>query len=171
MEENERFKNIIEDGLNSFEKVFGFRSTYFTPPGGKEHPTIHACLKNNRIKYIDTPFIKTEHQGRGKFKRVVNYTGKKNKYGLPFIVRNVVFEPTEDRGIDWANFSVKQIEAAFRWSRPAIISSPRVIFCGHIDPKNRKTGISALKELLQKIVQRWPDVEFMAANELGGLIL
>ena len=86
-------------------------------------------------------------------------------------VRNVVFEPTHNRGIDWVNYSLRQVEIAFRWNRPAIISSHRVNFCGHIDPNNRKKGISALKELLHKIVQKWPDVEFMSANELGDLIL
>jgi len=83
------------------------------------------------------------------------------------MVRNVVFEPTEDRGIDWVAFTMKQIETAFRWNKPAIISSHRVNFCGHIDPKNREKGLTALKNLLEKIVKKWPDVEFMAADELA----
>jgi hypothetical protein len=171
MEENERFKDIISDGLNAFEKVFGYRSTYFTPPGGREHPVIHPWLKNNGIQYIDTPFIKAEHQGLGKYKRIINYTGKKNDSGMRYIVRNVVFEPTDNRNFNWVNYTLKQIETAFRWHRPAIISSHRVNFCGHIDPANRETGIRALKELLKKIVQKWPDVEFVAADELGDLIM
>jgi hypothetical protein len=65
---------------------------------------------------------------------------------------------------------MKQIETAFFWNKPAIISSHRVNFCGHIDPKNREIGLSALKELLQKIVKKWPDVEFMSSVELGVLI-
>ena len=44
-------------------------------------------------------------------------------------------------------------------------------FCGHIDTENRKTGIHALKNLLKKIVYKWPDVEFMSSEELGDLIL
>ena len=86
------------------------------------------------------------------------------------MVRNVVFEPTEDRGIDWIGYTLKQIEIAFRLKRPAIISSHRVNFCGHIDPANREKGLNALKNLLQEIVKKWPDVEFMAADELGELI-
>lgn len=168
--ENERFKNIIEDGLKTFEKVYGYRSDHFNPPGGREHPVIHKALKDEGIKFIDTPLLKREHQGGGKYKKVFNYTGKRNNLGQTYLVRNVVFEPTEDRGIDWVSYAMKQIEAAFRWNRPAIISSHRVNFCGHIDPANRKEGLRALKSLLKQITERWPQVEFMAANELGALI-
>jgi hypothetical protein len=87
------------------------------------------------------------------------------------MVRNVVFEPTEDRGIDWIDFTLKQIETAFRWNKPAIISSHRVNFCGHIDEKNREKGLKSLEGLLQEIVKKWPDVEFMSADELGNCIL
>lgn len=169
--ETETFREIIEDGLNVFEEVFGYRAVHFNPPGGREHPVIHGALKDNGIKYIDTPLLKKEHQGSGKFKTFFNYTGKKNGLGQTYIVRNVVFEPTNpNRGLDWVAYALDQIEAAFRWNRPAIISSHRVNFCGHIEAKNRKQGLNALKALLQKIVQRWPEVEFMAANELGALI-
>ncbi|REL24737.1 hypothetical protein DYD21_16345 [Rhodohalobacter sp. SW132] len=169
-EENERFKEVIRDGLNAFETVYGYRSNHFNPPGGREHPVIHKTLKECGVKYLDTPLIKTEHQGKGTYKKVVNYTGKTNGEGQTYMVRNVVFEPTDDRGVNWVNYTLKQIEAAFRWNRPAIISSHRVNFCGHIDPENRKAGIGALTNLLQEIVKRWPETEFMAANELGDLI-
>ena len=86
------------------------------------------------------------------------------------MVRNVVFEPTQDRGLDWVNFTMKQIERAFRWNRAAIISSHRVNFCGHIDPKNREKGLDSLRKLLHEIVKKWPDVEFMAADELGDYL-
>ncbi|CAN5182696.1 hypothetical protein BH23BAC3_BH23BAC3_07980 [soil metagenome] len=168
--ENEKFNKIIEDGLKAFEKVFGYKADHFNPPGGREHPVIHQALKINGIEYIDTPLMKKEHQGKGKYKTKINYTGKRNKLNQLFMVRNVVFEPTRGSGKDGVNYAIKQIEAAFRWNRPAIISSHRVNYCGHIDEKNRRNGITALRELLNKIVQRWPEVEFMAANELGELI-
>jgi len=168
--ENDRFEEIITDGLNQFEKVYGYRSTHFNPPGGREHPAIHQYLKDGGVQYLDTPLIKQEHQGDGKYKKVLNYTGKKNHLGMTFQVRNVVFEPTHDRGFDWVNYALKQIETAFFWNRPAIISSHRVNFCGHIDEKNRGKGIFALKELLRKITLKWPDIEFMSSEELGQFI-
>ena len=168
--ENERFHEIILDGLNRFEEVYGYRSDHFNPPGGREHPAIHGTLKESGVSYLDTPFIKSEHQGKGKYKKIFNYTGKRNREGQTYLVRNVVFEPTENRGIDWVAYSLKQVEAAFRWNRPAIISSHRVNFCGHIDQDNRKEGLRALRDLLTKITHRWPEVEFMAANELAKLV-
>lgn len=169
-DETGAFQEIIEEGLNAFEKVFGFRAVHFNPPGGREHPVIHTVLKENGVKYIDTPLLKREHQGRGKYKTVFNYTGKQNRLGQTLLVRNVVFEPTHERRNDWVDYAMRQIKAAFRWNRPAIISSHRVNFCGHIDEENRKKGLGALEELLARIVGRWPEVEFMAANELGALI-
>ena len=168
--ENEAFDEIIADGLDKFQEVYGYKSTHFNSPGGREHPIIHKALKDNGIKFIDTPFIKLEHQHQGKYKKVFNYTGKKNKLGMLYLVRNVVFEPTEDRGFDWVNYALKQIETAFFWKRPAIVSSHRVNFCGYICQKNREIGITALTELLKRIRSKWPDVEFMSANELGELI-
>jgi len=168
--ENDQFNEIIKDGLNQFENVYGYRSTHFNPPGGREHPVVHQYLKDSGIKYLDTPLVKQEHQGNGKYKKTLNYTGKKNQQGMIYQVRNVVFEPTHDRGFDWVNYSIKQVEAAFRWNRPAIISSHRVNFCGHIDPKNREVGINSLKKLLKKIVLKWPDVEFMSSGALGDLM-
>jgi hypothetical protein len=168
--ENEEFSQIIKEGLDAFEKVYGYRSVHFNPPGGREHPVIHKTLKESGIKYLDTPFLKTEHQGNGKNKKIINYTGKRNELGMIYQVRNVVFEPTDNRGFDWINYSLKQIETAFFWNKPAIISSHRVNFCGHIDPKNREKGINALGELLKRIVQKWPEVEFMSADQLGDLI-
>ncbi|RYG08740.1 MAG: hypothetical protein EOO07_25110 [Chitinophagaceae bacterium] len=168
--ENESFREIILDGLKAFEKVYGYKATYFNPPGGREHHAIHEFLHEGGIKYMDTGWVKHEHQGHGKYKKVFAYSGKTNKFGQTFMVRNAVFEPADGKSTDWVNYTLKQVEAAFRWNRPAAISTHRVNFCGNIDPANREKGITALKALLQKIVQRWPDVEFMGASQLLDII-
>jgi hypothetical protein len=171
-EENEKLKVIVNDGLNLFEKVFGFKASNFTPCGSNGYSCVlDPVLAAGGIKYIDTSRFKREHLGKGKMgSKTFNYTGKKNLLGQTYLVRNCVFEPTEDRGLDWVAFCMQQIEAAFRWNLPANISSHRVNFCGHIDPKNREAGLKALKALLNAIVKRWPDVEFMSSDELGDLI-
>ncbi|WP_294819424.1 hypothetical protein [uncultured Flavobacterium sp.] len=168
--ENESFREIIVGGLDDFEEVYGRRATYFNPPGGREHHVIHEYLHEGGIKYMDTGLVKNEHQGHGKYKRVYSYTGNKNRFGQTFNVRNVVFEPADGKSIDWVGYTLKQVEAAFRWNKPAVISTHRVNFCGHIDPAIRAKGINDLKALLQKIVQKWPDVEFMGAGQLLDII-
>lgn len=165
--DNEQFKPIIKEGLQLFEEVYGYRSKYFTPPVYQIHHSLFSTLKENGIEYIDLGLVRKEHQGQNNYTTSLNYIGKQTKEGLTIMVRNVVFEPTEDRGLDWVNFTMKQIARSFRWNKPAIISSHRVNFCGHIDPKNREKGLTALKNLLDEIVKKWPDVEFMSADELA----
>lgn len=168
--ENEAFKEIIIDGLNCFEKVFGFRATNFNSPGGREHSVLHKTLHENGIRFMDMPFDKKEYQGDGKYIRQINYMGKKNNLGQTYLIRNAVFEPVDKRKSNHIGNTLKQIELAFRWNKPAVISSHRVNFCGHIDENNRKNGLDALGKLLQEIVKKWPDAEFMTSSELGKLI-
>lgn len=167
VKENEALKPILKEGLELFEEVYGYKSTYFTPPVFNIHHSLFQTLKDSGIQFIDLALLRQEHQGLNVYKKSFNYIGKQTKEGLTIMVRNVVFEPTEDRGIDWVDFAMKQIVTAFRWNKPAIISSHRVNFCGHIDPQNREKGLDNLKRLLQEIVKKWPDVEFMSADEMA----
>lgn len=166
IEENRTFESVIAQGLSDFEKVYGYRATVFNAPGGREHAVIHKYLKAGGIKFIETPWIKSEHQGLGKYRRKINYSGQLNQLNMVYSVRNVVFEPTYERGVDWVNYTFKQIETAFRWNKPAIISSHRVNFCGMLDEKNRAKGLHSLKILLSKIVNKHPDVMFVGLGEL-----
>jgi hypothetical protein len=165
--ENEALKPILKEGLQLFEEVYGYPSNYFTPPVFNIHHSLFQTLKDNGIEFLDLALLRNEHQGLNLYKKSFNYIGKKTKEGLTIMVRNVVFEPTEDRGIDWVSFTMKQIETAFRWDKPAIISSHRVNFCGHIDKENREKGLAVLKNLLQEIIRKWPDAEFMSADEVA----
>ena len=168
--ENENLNPILKEGLQLFEEVYGYRSTYFTPPVLSIHHSLFQTLKDNGIQFLDLALLRNEHQGLNVYKKSFNYIGKRTREGLTIMVRNVVFEPTEDRGIDWVDFTMKQIEIAFRWNKPAIISSHRVNFCGHIDKDNRQNGLESLKQLLQEIVKKWPDVEFMSADEMALIL-
>ena len=170
LDENKEFAHILHDGLDKFKEVYGFSSTHFNPPGGREHSSIHVFLNQKGVKYLDTPFLKYQHEGGGKYKRIFNWTGKVNEHGQVFQVRNVVFEPTDNRGFDWVNYSFEQVKTAFMLNRPAIISSHRVNYCGGINPENRRKGLLSLKELLKKIVLSYPDVEFISSKELGEIL-
>ncbi len=171
MQENERFEALIEDGLNAFQEVFGYRSVHFTAPAGGEHSSIYTHLRKGGIKFVDMPLVKREHQGQGSYKTKLYYTGKKLPSGVVAGVRNVVFEPTSAMQSDWVSYTLGQIDKAFSWNRPAIVSSHRANFSGYMDPDNRETGLSALKELLAKITSRWPDVEFLSSAQLYELIV
>jgi hypothetical protein len=83
--------------------------------------------------------------------------------------RNCFFEPSLE-GVDWVTSCLKDIERAFRWKKPAVISSHRVNFIGGLNPKNRETSLIEFKKLLNAIVVNWPEVEFKSSAELGDLI-
>lgn len=159
-------KEILSDGLALFQRVFRQAATCFTPPAQRLHPDLYAFLEARGIRAIDKPLHTVRQLDRGKTLREVNFLGRKRMQGHVTLVRNVVFEPNLRPGTDEVARTLSQIEAAFFWGKPAMISSHRVNFCGHIDPENRRTGLSDLKRLLQKIVQRWPEVEFISAGQL-----
>jgi hypothetical protein len=164
----ERHQIIIKDGLERFKKIYRIPSLTFTPPAQQLHPSLYGFVGDNGVIGVHRSRSELVHLGEGKFKKMLNRLGEDDLGGTIKIVRNCVFEPN-DSEIDWVSFTMKQIEAAFFWGKPAIISSHRVNFCGHIDPKNRQRGVSCLKDLLKKIVQKWPDVEFVGVDEIAQL--
>ena len=161
-----RHKEIIADGLQLFERVFGFRSKTFTPPAQQLHPELYAYVETLGVRAIDKPLHCVRRLNQHESKREFNLLGPCAGQDHVSVVRNVVFEPTNDRAFDSVKLALDQVAAAFRWRRPAIISSHRVNFAGHIDPENRAFGLGALKRLLGSIVERWPDVQFISADAL-----
>jgi hypothetical protein len=168
--ETREFQSIISEGLNDFRQIFGRNAEHFNAPGAACNHIVYPWLKAEGVRYLDTPWLHKEHLGKGKYKRSLNSTGHRTPEGLIRMVRNVVFEPGDGSGRDWASFTMRQIDAAFRMSKPAIISSHRVNFCGHIDPANRANGIGNLRSLLKAIVRKYPDVEFLSSEKLGMII-
>lgn len=157
---------IIADGVKCFEDVFGRRPKVFNAPGGKEHCRLYPFLKEQGFRVVERTFFHWEHQGRGKFRPSFARTRPETKLNPAVSIRNCVFEPTVQSPIDWLTRTMKQIEVAFYWNRPAIISCHRVNFVGAISEKNRDRGLSALRQLLANIVARWPNVEFEFLDDL-----
>lgn len=53
----------------------------------------------------------------------------------------------------------------------AVISSHRLNFIGNIDIQNRDRNLILFRKLLNKIMKKWPDVEFISSDELGKNIV
>lgn len=167
-------KDVITTGLDEFENLFGFRSKFFIPTNGPFNNTLETVLNDNGIKYIGTGKINMEPLGNGKYKKQFRYIGRKNTFGQIFLTRNCFFEPSSwehAKSKDWVNDCLRDIEIAFRWGKPATVSSHRVNYTGSICPENRTAGIKKLNSLLSQIIIKWPNVEFMTSVELGNLIL
>jgi hypothetical protein len=83
------------------------------------------------------------------------------------ITRNCFFEPSDNKKKDWVNSCLYDITLAFKWHKPAVISSHRVNYIGALYKANRDNGLSQLKRLMMEIIKRWPDVEFLTSDSLG----
>lgn len=159
-------RQILRDGIELFEKVFGFRSLTFTPPAQKFNPSLEHELRQSGILTLDRPFVQRRKRGLSNRLPRLNFPTPPRAMRTGTIVRTVSFEPCQASYSDPVGHALAQIDRAFRSSKPAVISSHRANFAGHIDPENRRKGLIALKELLQRIVILWPDVCFLSSDQL-----
>jgi hypothetical protein len=162
-------KEVIISGLNLFEKLFGYRATFFVPPNGPFSSNLESTCFEEGIKYLSASKVHTEPLGNGNTRKRFHWPGMKNKSGLTFLVRNCFFEPGVS-GFDWNDICLKEISTAFKWNKPAVISSHRVNYIGALYKENRENGLRKLSMLLKQIVRIWPDSEFITSAELGEII-
>jgi hypothetical protein len=163
---------ILTEGLQLFNKIWGFDSKSFIAPCYVWDSGIEPVLANHGVKYLQGIAVQLQPVPPKlyQYKRKYHYQGQRNKYGQYYLVRNAFFEPTINPHIDYISDCLHRIEVAFRWKKPAIICSHRLTFMGGLRPQNRDKNLALFSTLLKKIVQRWPEVEFMSSAQLGDLI-
>lgn len=162
--------NIVE-GIKIMNSTFVKKITYFLPPEGAYHLELNKTLVSNGIKYVGLPRLHNNPLDHKWYQKKLFWLGKKTKEGLTVITRNVMFEPCSPQSGDWVNFAMTQIETAFKYKNPAVISTHRANYVSSLIPENRTNGLKQLRDLLSKITQKWPDVEFMTSSELGSELL
>lgn len=168
--EIEELKEHLLEAGKFFKKYVGYSPQVFIAPNAEEPKELEESLNTIGVKYLTRGKRRVYPLGDGKFAKEWNFFGKVNKYGQLILNRNAFFEPCQKDEKKSIDSCLKEIEIAFKWHKPAVISSHRVNYIGSIVPENREEGLNALKELLNKVVQRWPDVEFMTSAELGDTI-
>jgi len=162
--------SVIEEGVDMFATLFGYQPIYFVPTNGPFNLNLENILHRKGIKYILLDKMQKEPLGNGKFKTHFRYLGKRNSIGQIYMSRNAVFEPAQFPGIDSVNQCLRSINAMFRLKKPVTISTHRVNYIGWLNHANRDQNLNQLNLLLNQILKRWPDVEFMTSTELGNLI-
>jgi hypothetical protein len=161
---------VIEDGLYFFNQIHNYKADFFVPPNGPFNNKLEKTAALHGIKYMSGSKVQSEPQGYGIQKKRIHWLGQKNSNGQFYITRNCFFEPSDDSK-DYVNSCLVEIDNAFKWKKPAIISSHRVNYIGELNVKNRDKSLKQLQELLSVILKRWPEVEFMSSSELGNLII
>lgn len=163
-------KKAISDGVYLFKEIFGFMPRIFVPGNGIFHPDFNKILSENGIKFQCVHHNSPYPSDDGKLKNRYYFSGQRSPEGIVYYIRNCSFEPADPSYIGIYK-TLNQIEAAFRWGKPAIISTHRVNFVGSISPENREHGLRELKFLLKAIISRWPDAEFMSSSEAMELMV
>jgi hypothetical protein len=159
----------IVKGLELFNNIFDFQSDSFMANNFIWNASLNKLLAENNIKYLQT--MKYQILPKlGESKRVLirHFHGEKNQFNQTYLVRNCSFEPS----INGYGFekTIKEIGNAFFWKKPAIISTHRINFIGFLDERNRTSNLKSFSLLLENILKKWPDVEFMTTVSLGHLI-
>lgn len=160
----------IKDGLLLFEQLFGYKASFFVPPNGPFNNQLEAVAAAAGIKYMSAAKLQIEPQGYGVNKRKMHWIGKSNQHHQIYITRNCFFEPSQ-QGKDWIAGCLNDMESAFRWHKPAIISSHRVNYVGALNESNRILGLTQLKELIRTSLKKWPEIEFITTDQLGDMII
>jgi hypothetical protein len=171
-EEKEQKKVILTEGLHIFEKLFGFHSKSFTPPSYTWHSDFNSHIAERGVLYFQgIPFqFEPSLQTRFRHLRKFHYCGEHNKYSQIYLIRNCHFEPSHTDAVDWIDECMHRINTAFKWKKPAVISTHRLNFIGSIDPANSSRNLRLFKTILSFIKKKWPDIEFMTSDQLGDLI-
>jgi hypothetical protein len=172
--ELEFLKKSILEGLDIFESILGYKSKSFIANNYIWDEKIEEILKIKDVLYIQGqsfelyPAYKREIiKKNGKR----NFLGTKNKFGQIYLTRNCSFEPFMDSSFNESISScLKEVDYSFRWNRPAIISTHRVNYIGRLNENNRKVGLQKLKVLLESIIKKYPNVEFLSSDKLGDFI-
>jgi hypothetical protein len=167
----EKMKESLVEGLDLFEKIFGFRSKSFIPPCYTWDSNVEEILQKNGVKYIQGLVVQSVPTGSfGNYKRKYHFLGNKNQFGQYFLIRNCFFEPSLSETSDPVGECLNRINIAFRWNKPAVICTHRINFIGSLVEKSRTDNLRLFHELLHRIIKYWPDVEFMTSDQLGDLI-
>ena len=167
------YQNSVVEGLELFENIFGYKSTTFIANNYTWSSKLDAVLKEHGVigfqgmKYQKEPI----NNNKKRIKKEV-YTGKENNLKQLYLVRNCIFEPAHfNSSFNSVGECLKQMEQAFFFKKPAIISSHRLNFIGQLSRENRNSTIKQFETLLASITEKWPDVEFLSSDELVTVII
>lgn len=171
LEDKEALQDLrsgMEEGIDIFKRSFGFSPTVFNAPNAVFIPEFNQSLLKKGIKFNAVPRKRLDRNHQGSYEWQTFKTGQKSAEGLTYYVRNCNFEPTEP-GYTMQHV-MSQINAAFLCGKPAVIGTHRVNFVGALSESNRKQGLSRLDHLLQTILAKWPDAEFMSSRKFTSLL-
>jgi hypothetical protein len=122
-------KEVIRSGLGIFKELFGYGSRSFIPTNYIWSMELQDTFKDNGVDYLQgMKYQKLPLENDNKRKMVRHYLGEKNQSRQIYLVRNCSFEPSlKKSNFDSVDDCLHSIKLAFRWKKPAIISTHRML--------------------------------------------
>jgi hypothetical protein len=158
-------KKSISNGLNQFEEIFGFRSRTTVAPCYVWNSEIEKEMLTDGVFGFQGSFVQNVPSQKS-FKNIYRYNGQKNRFVQSYFVRNCLFEPSIHEDVNWIEKTMESIDIAFKWNKPAIISSHRINFSGRLDEERRNKNLELLHGLIMRCLKKYPDVNFIDSTEL-----
>lgn len=169
-EQKQFLHTSIQQSVLLFKQIFGYMPTAFTPSNSHFHHDFEQTVYNAGVPFLNVSHLNPYSLNNGDiaFERFT-FKQQIKTNALNYYIRNCAFEPN-DPAYKNTDITMLQVAAAFKCSKPAIISTHRVNFGGVINKKNRDNGLQQLQVLLQQITKKWPDAIFVSnANMLQQL--
>jgi hypothetical protein len=156
-------------GLQLFEDLFGYKSISFMPSQSVMGDDLFETLRSNGVDLSKAgaripPTMINQHK---KVKH--DYWGYSNKHDIYFSRANANFEPNKDQR-DWIQACLQDVALAFKYGKPAVISTHRVNYIGGMEEKNRMNSLTLLTQLIKAILKNYKDVEFIDSTTLVDIM-
>ncbi|NJA06769.1 hypothetical protein [Methylomonas sp. UP202] len=159
-------RDIVETAGRLFIEMFGQPTLTTVAPCYLWGDAIEACWREQRITAIQTAGYRClGRDGNGKYfaDPTLIRCGERNRYDQVYLVRNVMFEPTD--GKHTPDSAYAEALAAHRQALPLTISTHKYNFT-RSDTQCRDS-IAGLQRLLSRICTTLPHVRFLASPELA----
>lgn len=164
-EEQKEVDDIVAEGLQLFEQLWGFSSTTFVAPCYCWNEQTERVLANGRVK-----MIQTSRNSKAAFQSPsrVFFSGQHNKLGQTYSIRNCAFEPSTKE--DSVDSLMKQVDSAFVKHKLAVFSTHRINYAGGISERNRFNTLNLFDQFLTALLKNYPDVEFLSSDKLLDIL-
>lgn len=164
-------KESLTEGLRLFEQLFEYRSDSFIAPCYTWSRELESVLYKMDVTLLQGLAFQQEPVNENRsHRRRYHYLGKRNKWNQSYSVRNVFFEPVQNKNKNLVSLTLKRIGEVFRLHKPAIIGSHRLNYIGAMSKSSRDRTLNMLSTLLETMLMRWPDIEFLTSADLALII-
>lgn len=163
----EVIEKTVEEALSLFEDYWGFKSKTFIAPCYTWDENIERKLYEGGVE-----LIQSSRSRRNTFDNRVEYiySGQHNNLGQVYSIRNTKFEPSTSKDREQElDVLLSDIDKIFKEKKIAVISSHRINYASRLSVENRDATLEMLDLFLKKVIDKYPDVEFMSSDMLLSL--